>query len=371
MAIINTTTPGDTSPPNDSTGRGAGSPRQGTGLAARARRIWRAAGVPVWGMVGIFAALALFTQDQAAASAAFTADSFFGILPFILASVAIAAALKASGADNFVAKAFAARPAIAVVTASIFGALSPFCSCGVIPLVAGMLAAGVPIAPVLAFCIASPVMDPEMFILTAAGLGLDFAVVKTFSAMGMGLFAGFVALGLDRAGLLTNALKPIAQPRCCGGAGSDAAPATNWRFWREAERRDAFMEASVGNFVFLGRWLLFAFLLESLMVTYVPGELVATWLGRGNDYALPLAVALGVPAYMNGYAGIPLVRGLIELGMAAPTGLAFMLAGGFTSIPAAMAFYSIARAKLFALYLGVGITGALAAAALWQVFQGG
>ena len=52
--------------------------------------------------------------------------------------------------------------------------------------------------------------------------------------------------------------------------------------------------------------------------------------------ALPLAVIAGVPAYLNGYAAIPLVRSLIDLGMPASTGLAFMLAGSVTSIPAAL-----------------------------------
>ena len=55
--------------------------------------------------------------------------------------------------------------------------------------------------------------------------------------------------------------------------------------------------------------------------------------------ALPLAVIAGVPAYLNGYATIPLVRSLIDLGMPASTGLAFMLAGSVTSIPAAIAIF--------------------------------
>ena len=44
-----------------------------------------------------------------------------------------------------------------------------------------MLGAGVPLAPVMAFWIASPIMDPEMFILTAAGIGFNFALAKTFA----------------------------------------------------------------------------------------------------------------------------------------------------------------------------------------------
>ena len=99
----------------------------------------------------------------------FTIDAFINIRPFILTSVTIAAGLKAAGTDNLVASAFSVRPATAIVMASLFGALSPFCSCGVVPLVASLVVVGAPIAPVLVFCIALPIMHPKMFILTAAG----------------------------------------------------------------------------------------------------------------------------------------------------------------------------------------------------------
>ena len=364
MAVIEATNNSETS----SGCCGSSAPPRIT-LADKARSIIREAGVPVWGMAAIMLVLVVMTETQASASALFTFDAFVGILPFILASVLIAAGLKAAGADNMVASAFTAHPATAIFTASLFGALSPFCSCGVVPLVAGLLVAGVPIAPVLAFCIASPIMDPEMFILTAAGLGIEFAMVKTLAAVGMGVFAGFVAQSMPSAGLLDDVLKPIARPSCCA-SGTPKASKTQappvWSFWTDATRRTTFREASVGNFVFLGRWLAFAFLLESLMVAYVPDTLVASWLGSGNAWAMPLAVLVGVPAYLNGYAAIPLVSGLIDLGMSPATGMAFMLAGSVTSIPAAIAIWSLAKMRLFALYLGVAGAGALMAAASWQ-----
>lgn len=352
--------------PAASTCCGAPTPRRT--LIDRAGAVAADAGVPVWGLIGIVGLLAVATESQATASLVFTINAFLDILPFILASVAIAAWLKAAGADNLVAKAFAARPMTAIVTASLFGTLSPFCSCGVVPLVAGLLVAGVPIAPVLAFCIASPIMDPEMFILTAAGLGLEFALVKTVAAIGMGMLAGGAALVLTQAGFLANALKPVATPSCCGSGAPQSAPPPVWAVWKEAARRRDFTAAAAGNFIFLGRWLLFAFMLESLMVAYVPDTLVATWLGSGNALAMPLAVLIGVPAYLNGYAAIPLVRSLIDLGMSPATGLAFMLAGSVTSIPAAIAIYSLARPRLFGLYLVMAGVGALAAGTSWQIF---
>ncbi|MBL4740162.1 MAG: permease [Sneathiella sp.] len=313
---------------------------------------------PVVMILGILGTIAAFNLDQAATSIEFTLEALLSILPFLILSVVIAAGLKASGADQIVAKAFEGRPVYAIAIASLFGALSPFCSCGVVPLVAGLLAAGVPIAPVLAFTIASPIMDPEMFILTAAGLGLELAVVKTIAAIMMGLFTGYTTLLISRTGYLNDALKTIAKPTCSSGGPAETQK-VYWRIWRDKDRMQNFWRQAGTSGWFLGKWITFAFLLESLMVAYIPGDLVAAWLGDNNPYALPLAMVVGVPAYLNGYAAIPLVRGLLDLGMSPATGLTFLLAGSVTSIPAAIAIWTLAKPRLFALYLGFAATGSL------------
>jgi hypothetical protein len=99
----------------------------------------------------LLAALTVATPAQAAASVAFLARALASIAPFIALSVLVAGWAKATGADQQVARAFQGRETVAILAAAGFGALSPFCSCGVIPLIAGLLAAGVPIAPVMAF----------------------------------------------------------------------------------------------------------------------------------------------------------------------------------------------------------------------------
>lgn len=320
--------------------------------------------VPVAVVLAILTALALASPPQALASIRFTLNSLIDIAPFLAMSVAIAAGLRAAGLDQSIARIFEGREGRMILLASLFGALSPFCSCGVIPVVVGLLAAGVPIAPVLAFCIASPIMDPEMFILTAAGISLPFAIIKTVAAIAMGLLAGGAAFALTRSGLLDNALKAIAKPSCCGSK-AEAVTRPEWRFWRQPERRATFWSEARGNALFLGRWLALAFLLESLMVAFLPAEQVAAWLGGGNAFAIPLAVGLGIPAYLNGYAAIPLVAGLMKLGMSPAVGLAFMLAGSVTSIPAAIAVWAFAKPRLFALYLGVATIGASVSAAVY------
>jgi uncharacterized membrane protein YraQ (UPF0718 family) len=81
-----------------------------------------------------------------------------------------------------------------------------------------------------------------------------------------------------------------------------------------------------------------------------------------------LAVLVGVPAYLNGYAAIPTVSALVDMGMAPGAGLAFMVAGGVTSIPAAMAVFALVRRPVFLWYLALGLTGSLAAGVAYQAY---
>ena len=87
----------------------------------------------------------------------------------------------------------------------------------------------------------------------------------------------------------------------------------------------------------------------------------------GGSGWLPVVVAtfVGVPAYLNGYAALPLVGGLIEQGMAPGAGMAFLLAGGVTSIPAAIAVYALARLPVFLAYLSFAFIGAVTTGLLY------
>ncbi len=207
----------------------------------------------------IFAALLLLAPAQADTAFRFTLKNLWNVAPFLLASIAIAAYAQASGADNLIARAFQGRAASMVFIASLFGALSPFCSCGVIPLIAALLAMGVPLAPVMAFWLASPIMDPAMFALTTGVLGLSFAVGKTFAAIGIGLLGGFVTLALVRTPLFANPLRAGVGEGGCGGRKVRAPKPIVWRFWRENQRQHLFLKGARQNLLFLGKWLTLAF----------------------------------------------------------------------------------------------------------------
>lgn len=298
---------------------------------------------------------------QAIASIKFTLTALVGIAPYFALAVGIAAWTKATNLDSSIALVFKGNPVRMIFVAAIFGAVSPFCSCGVIPLIASLLAMGVPLAPVMAFWLASPIIDPQMFLLTVGALGTEFAIAKTLGAIFFGLFGGFATLAMLRAGRFADPLKPTTKSAGCGSSCGPKKLETKivWRFWEHAERRALFSKEFLSIVLFLGKWMTVAFLLESLMLAYVPAESVAAILGGEKDFAIPLATFIGVPAYLNGFAAVPLMAGLIDLGMSPAAGLAFMTAGGVTSIPAAIAVIALVKEPVFFWYLLLALSGSM------------
>ncbi|HYG90130.1 MAG TPA: permease [Azospirillum sp.] len=312
----------------------------------------------------VLAALAAVAPSQVEETLRFAVWSLLDALPFLLLSVAVAAYAKATGAENLIAKAFQGRTGTMVVFASLMGALSPFCSCGVIPLIAAMLSMGVPLPAVMAFWLASPLMDPSMFVMTAGTLGTGFAVAKTAAAIGIGLLGGFGTLALTGTGLFAEPLRAGIGNGGCAGSKIRNPKQVVWRFWAEEGRRSAFISGARDNLLFLGKWLTLAFVLESVMLAYVPADLVASLVGGSGPVPVMVATLVGIPAYLNGYAALPLVAGLIEQGMAPGVGMAFLVGGGVTSIPAMIAVFALARPPVFLAYLGFAVLGAIASGLL-------
>ena len=110
-------------------------------------------------------------MEQIIKIAEFIINSFVHIWPYLLVTIPLAVIVQITGAAKFINKAFSKNPIISILLATIVGAFSPFCSCGVIPVITSLLIGGVPLAPVMSFWIASPSMDPEIFFLSTATIG--------------------------------------------------------------------------------------------------------------------------------------------------------------------------------------------------------
>ncbi|MAS06302.1 MAG: permease [Ahrensia sp.] len=296
--------------------------------------------------------------------------AFAGTLPYIAVAVLLIAGLKASGAESLVAKAFQGRENRMIVLAALFGGLAPFCSCQVIPFIAGLLAVGAPLPAVMAFWLSSPLIDPPTLLITAGALGWDFAIGKAIAAVGLGLFGGFAMRAAIASGRFADPLKPRSGGGCgCGKSPFSGTPV--WRFWREDKRMEMFRGEAAANALFLVKWLALAYVLEALLILYVPASMVAGLVGGEGLLPIGIAALVGMPAYLNSYVAPPLLAGLTEQGMSAGAAMAFMVAGAVSSVPAMAAVWSLVKREVFAAYLGLGIAGAILAGVAFQIIARG
>ncbi|WP_412507248.1 permease [Roseovarius sp. SYSU LYC5161] len=322
----------------------------------------------VWAVTAlVLVTLAVLDPQQLRPTLEFALSALGRTAPYIVFAVILIAGLKATGSETLVSRAFEGREVQAIFMAAVFGGLAPFCSCQVIPFIAALIVAGAPLSAIMAFWLASPLIDPPTLLITAAALGWPFAIAKAVAAIGVGLMGGFVVRALTRARHLTNVAR---QKKSCGTCCS-SAPKTEarpvWRFWQEADRRATFRGELLDNGMFLLKWLALAYVLESLLITYIPAEAVAGVVGGEGLLPIVISAFVGMPAYLNSYVAPPLLAGLTEQGMTAGAAMAFMVAGAISSVPAMAAVWALVVRRVFALYLALGLGGAVLSGVLFQL----
>jgi len=318
----------------------------------------------------------------------FVMGEVWAILPAFAVSIALGGLIRALQLDGLIRRAVESRLGLAVIFATAVGAFSPLCACTVIPVINGLLYSGVPLAPVMSFWIASPTMDPEKFALTVSMLGWPLAVVRMVATLVLSLGAGYLTIALMRGGLLgrnvlrrsealqstTKGRLPVIAggsdakgmaPSCCATAASATpsccAPSSEPSVGQRLRRIDwptTGRQMAVESWR-LGRWLLLAFLLEALIVRYVPQPAIASVLGVGSRFAVVLAALVGIPLYLNNVAALPIVSGLLAQGMQPGAAIAFLIAGPVTTVPAMSAVWGVVNQRVFGLYLGVSLVGAV------------
>ncbi len=330
--------------------------------------LWQRIDKVLLAIVAIPVALALVDPEQVRPTVSFAGNAIAHTGVFIVFAVLAVAYMKATGAEALLARAFEGRETRMILLAALLGGLSPFCSCEVIPFIAALLALGAPLSAVMAFWLSSPLMDPAMFLITSGTLGSEFAIAKTAAAVSVGIMGGFTVKLFTRSMVFTKPLKATQAKGCgsCCGGSSPFSGRPHWAFWEEADRRRSFRDTTVDNAFFLGKWLLLAYLIEAMMLEYIPAELIATVLGGSGPTPILLGALLGAPAYLNGYAAVPLVDALLEQGMSNGAAMSFVIAGGISSVPAAIAVWALVKPRVFAAYLGFAMVGAVIAGVAWN-----
>lgn len=297
----------------------------------------------------------------------FMANAVKNLSVFFFIGIGLATLIKTQGYDKKLHHLIANKKGASIPVAVGAGSFSPLCSCGVIPAIAALLTAGVPLAPIMAFWITSPLMDPESFVITFGLLGRDMAFARLFATLAIGLVAGYTTLYLSNKGHLNNQI--LKMQSCDCSAVSTDQPLQIGRFKKASKLRNFIKEYSTLA-VFVGKFILLAFFLEALIVRYVPMDWVPSVLGMNNPFGPILAAFLGIPAYASTYASMPIVRSMIDLGMDKGTALAFMIAGAATSLPAMVAVYALVKKKTFALYVAFSLVGAIVSGYAFRLFLG-
>lgn len=313
------------------------------------------------GLIAALLALLVWQPVMVMETGRFVVSGLIHVTPIVIPGIVLAAWIVASGASDRVAAVFRGRSAQSVIAATVTGALLPVCGITVLPLMAGLLAAGVPLAPVMAFWLASPITGPALLSVTLATLGWQFALGKTAAAIFLGLLGGAVTAVFSqrqwaRAPLRNNRF--VGDLSGCSAAGPSGFCA---RIWREPARRQRFVRQMVSISRLMLMVLTPAFAAEFLLNAWLQPDALSQWVGHDNPMAIPFAVFVGAPAYIDGYAALPLTRALLDHGMSPGAAMAFLVSGGVVSIWGAMAIFPVLRFKPFLLYLTLAAFGSAAA----------
>jgi len=219
-----------------------------------------------------------------------------------------------------------------------FGALTPFCSCSTIPMLLGMLNAGVPFASAMAFLFASPLLNQVIISLFIILMG--WKVAALYFAV---TFVGATAIGLllDALGFASQVKSVAAVRSCCDcEQGADARS--------RIQRSAAF---AFGLFRQLVPYLLLGAGIGAFIHGFVPTEIISRLAGPDNPLAVPVAAIIGVPIYIRAETMIPIGLALIEKGMSVGAVLALVIGGAGASIPELTLLSAIFEKKLLAAFV--------------------
>lgn len=233
------------------------------------------------------------------------------------------------------------------VLAAALGIVTPFCSCSAVPLFIGFLTAGIPLGVTFSFLISAPMVNEVALALLFGLFGWKVAALYLGTGLAVAIVAGWV-IGRLR---LERHVEPWVYQMSAGDAGL-AEHRTTWE-----ERLDHGLEAVRDIVGKVWPYVLAGIAVGAGIHGWVPENFMASIMGRGAWWSVPLAVLIGVPMYSNAAGIIPVVHALLEKGAALGTVLAFMMAVIALSLPEVIILRKVLRPVLIAVFLGVVTAG--------------
>jgi uncharacterized membrane protein YraQ (UPF0718 family) len=225
---------------------------------------------------------------------------------------------------------------------SLFGAITPFCSCSSIPLFLGFLKAGVPLGVTFSFLITSPLINEYLVVLMLGFFGWKITALYVFSGLVIGTVSGAL---LGKMNLEKYLVEDILRKR---EEGSEEFVFTSFKSrlkfgWDEA--------VSITHKIWI--WVLVGVGIGAFIHNYVPQELIQSIISKTGIFGVPIATILGVPMYGSCAAIVPIAVVLFQKGIPLGTALAFMMAIAALSLPEAIMLRRAMKLQLIALFFGI------------------
>ena len=216
-------------------------------------------------------------------------------------------------------KRFLSKPnqAISYVLGMVFGAMTPFCSCSTIPILAGLLSSKVPFGPAVSFLIASPLMNPLMIFMLWALLGWKVAIVYFIVLAIFSILTGFVFSKMN----LAETYKGVNVK----GDGF---------FANKTESR--FKQALNDAWAFLYQMLPYLFIgvfIGAFIYGFVPETFITKYASGGGIISVFITSIIGIPMYIRPETMLPIAEALASKGMSLGTVVALIIGGAGASIP--------------------------------------
>jgi hypothetical protein len=306
------------------------------------------------------------------------------ILPYFLVGVLIGAWIRTYKFHVRLRKQLPVFGSWGVVAATAIAVISPLCACGVLPIMVSLVTSGVPLAPAMALLVASPLMSFEGYAVTAGLLGPAWANAKVAAAIFMGLWAGLITHFVARRGFSTAELfrgkvpeGDMHDPDCDHRIACNCPDRWSNRIGRKYPNKFVIFWAKALELLWaVGKYTLVGLVIEVLAERYVPSDWIAAVFGSTAWY-MPVIISLAsVPLHLNQFTAAGILYGpvnvLERLGqdVSWAAGMAFLIGGPVTALPAMGVFLSLFRLRVFFLYLGICLSGTLIVAYAAQLFLG-
>lgn len=228
--------------------------------------------------------------------------------------------------------------------ASVFGAITPFCSCSSIPLFIGFVKGGIPLGVTLAFLITSPLVNEVAVAMFLGSFGVQATVIYVVSGILLGCIGGFVLGHMHLEPYLSDWVKKV---QAQSEQQTEQWEKDNTTFFQRLPTiiSDAWqIVRSVLLYVLIGIGI------GAFMHGFIPEGFFEQYMSRDNWYAVPLSVVLAVPMYANAAGVVPVIEVFVAKGIPLGTAIAFMMAVVGLSLPEATLLKKVMTWRLISIF---------------------